>query len=55
MQLHPKSVVSKSNIIPSLWVVYHQKVKSSAVYLHDATSKLAAQQWGENSGLDFGG
>eukprot|EP00052_Salpingoeca_macrocollata_P022794 m.199119 g.199119 ORF g.199119 m.199119 type:complete len:428 (+) comp21894_c0_seq1:135-1418(+) len=35
--LHPRSVIAEEPILPLKWLLYHQKVKSSKVFLYDAT------------------
>ena len=40
VKLHPKSVLSDDTVFPTKWLVYHQKVETSAIFMHDATSKL---------------
>eukprot|EP00053_Salpingoeca_punica_P019408 m.196144 g.196144 ORF g.196144 m.196144 type:complete len:1140 (+) comp17646_c0_seq1:67-3486(+) len=35
--LHPRSVLADEPFLPTQWLLYHQKVKSSKVFLYDAT------------------
>ncbi|KAL1115562.1 hypothetical protein AAG570_005852 [Ranatra chinensis] len=37
VKLHPKSINEKTKDFESRFLVYHQKLKSSAIYLHDTT------------------
>lgn len=37
MELHPKSFVEKVRDFESPFLVYHLKLKSSCIYIHDAT------------------
>lgn len=35
--LHPRSVLANEVYLPTKWLIYHQKVKSTKVFLYDAT------------------
>ncbi|XP_036369202.1 ATP-dependent DNA/RNA helicase DHX36 isoform X3 [Octopus sinensis] len=37
VSLHPKSVNSTESVFESKWLIYHQMLKTSGIYLHDCT------------------
>ncbi len=37
VKFHPKSVNSDENLFANKFMIYHQKMKSSAVFIHDST------------------
>ena len=37
VKFHPKSVNSEENLFANKFMIYHQKMKSSAVFIHNST------------------